>query len=166
MCVGSSPLSLITTRREETPALRFRAQALPLVPCVSWPLASPPLPPSLSPLPSSLSISPPPPAAAKESQRERMREQERGREEGGGLRLAAGRSCDSRQRTEGPSTSCPAHASLKTSVAIDNSCRATHQPQIPRHKAIGWQDLWPPPLLWGEHVGTCSPICGEGEWGV
>lgn len=74
VCVGSSPISLITTQREETPALRFRSQALSLVPCVSWPLASPPLPPSLSPLPSSLSISPPPPAAAEESQSEQMRE--------------------------------------------------------------------------------------------
>lgn len=86
-CVGSSPISLISTQREETPALRFRSQALSLVLCISWPFASPPLPPS--PLPSSLSISPPPPAAAKKSQSEQMREKELAGEEGRGLRLAA-----------------------------------------------------------------------------
>lgn len=58
--VGSSPISLITTQMRETPAFRFRSPALSLVPCVSWPYASPPLPPFLSPRPSSLSISPPP----------------------------------------------------------------------------------------------------------
>lgn len=63
--------------------------------------------------------------------------------------------------TPRPSTSCPIHASLKTSVAIDNSCCATHGPQIPRHKTIGCRDLRPPPpiVVW-EHVGTCSPIRG------
>lgn len=60
-----------------------------------------------------------------------------------------------------PSTSCPVHASMKTSVAIDNSCCATHRPQIPRHKTIGCRDLWPPPpIVVGEHVGTCSPTRG------
>lgn len=122
-------------------------------------LASPPLPPSLSPLPSSLSISPPPPAAAQHRRSQRMRERKRGREEGGGLRLAArGGHVTAELRTEGPSTSCPAHASLKTSVAIDNSCRATHQPQLPRHKAIGWQDLRPPPPIVGWVGGACWDV--------
>ncbi|KAK2893545.1 hypothetical protein Q8A73_016029 [Channa argus] len=112
----------------------FRRSLCKLAPC----LASPP---SLSVSTSSLSRSPSPPGAAEESQTEQMREKERVREEGGGLRLGAWGPCDSRQRTKGPSTSCPAHAFLKTSVAIDNSCRTIYQPQIPRHKAIGWQDL-------------------------
>lgn len=79
-----------------------------------------------------------------------------------------GRSRDSRRRTEGPSTSCPAHASLKTSVAIDDSCRATHQPQLPRHKAIGWQDLWPPPPVveGGGMLGRVVQALDEGGLGV
>lgn len=61
-----------------------------------------------------------------------------------------------------PFTSYPVHASVKTSVAMDNSCCATHRPQIPRHKSIACGDLWPPPpIVAGEHVGTWSPI-----WGV
>lgn len=78
VCVVSSPLSSTATQREETPALHFRSRALPLAPCVSWPLALPPLPPSLSPLPSSLSISPPPPATTTQSGSRRMRARERG----------------------------------------------------------------------------------------
>ncbi|KAK2833127.1 hypothetical protein Q5P01_017016 [Channa striata] len=123
----------------------FRHSLCKLAPC----LASPPSLPFLSLLPSPLSSSPPPPGAAEEGQSEQMREKERVRKEGGGLRLGARGPCDPRQRTEGPSASCPAHASLKTSVAIDNSCRAMYQPQLPRHKAIGWQDLWPPPPIVG-----------------
>lgn len=117
---------------------------LPRLPSLPFCLHFPPLFPS-----------PLPPAAAEESTNQQMREKERGREEGGGLRLAARRPCDSWKRAEGPSTSCPAHASLQTSVAIDNSCPATHQPQIPIHKAIGWQDLRPPPTIVG---GACWDV--------
>lgn len=58
--VEPSRFSLMPRQRAETPALPFRFQALLLVDGVSWPLASPPLPPIPLPLPSSLSISLPP----------------------------------------------------------------------------------------------------------
>lgn len=92
---------------------------------MSWPLASPP---SLSACTSLLSFQLPSPSCCSRRKPERqMGEKERAGEEGGRPGLAAGEPRDSRQTTEGPSASCPAHASLKTSVAIDNSCRAATQ---------------------------------------
>ncbi len=69
-CVCGILTSLLDNHIEgKTPALRFRSQALPLAPCVSWPLASPPLPPSLSLLPS-LSFHLPSPSCCSQTQSE------------------------------------------------------------------------------------------------
>lgn len=71
---------------------------------------------------------------------------------------------DSRQRAGPPTSPLPAvrlMLACKTSVAIDDSGLAMHQPGW-RLQAIGWQDLpSPPPIVEGEHVGTCSPAFGR-----
>lgn len=69
--------------------------------------------------------------------------------------------------SRGPSTSCPAHASLQTSVAIDNSCPCSSPTTEPLHvKPLAGRIYGPRLLLWGEHVGTCSPICCQDLLGV
>lgn len=113
--------------------------------------------PSLSVSTSLLSFHLPSPSCCSRAESERANE----REERGGRRAEIG--CRGDHVTEGPSTSCPAHTSLKTSVAIDNSCRATHQPQDPQtqsHWLAGF--MAPASCCGGSMLGRVVQSVAEG----